>query len=430
MQKNLFQKICDFSGLKNNPFYSKELKGPWLELFVNRKDELEETEWFIASGRTVAICSKQGIGKSSFLSYMNERVLPETDLLSAKFNFDFEKVEGNEFMIFLRKILRELLFLFAKHKDDYPALQNIDFEFESARLEKTITLEENIKRNFGGKIGIEADFNKVAKLFHPVLVNNGGLPKVSAGLGGDGGRESKTITQIPIHNNETVKDKIIELGKLYDGPVVFFIDELDKTGKLFQDSFEWSKEIYKLLRHCREIFETSNFIFVFSLDYVFYEKMIEANREGKNIDILGIIEKFVNLDPFTLKEFEAALIKRFEFAEAENPQQFFDKGKIKLLYSFTMGNSRLFMSWYEDILYQSYRKKNKNINYNSFFDIFEKKLGYDFSKNIRKFLIELAENESAKLHTVTKEDMKIFIDSKYIIEDNGIYILNSYKKAY
>jgi len=77
----------EFLGLKNNPFYSKELKGDWLELFTNREKEIERALFYIESGRTIAICSKQGIGKSSFLSFLNERILPKENILSRKFNF-------------------------------------------------------------------------------------------------------------------------------------------------------------------------------------------------------------------------------------------------------------------------------------------------------------------------------------------------------
>ena len=416
-------KVLEFLGIKNNPFYSKELKGDWLELFVNRVNEIEEFDWFIESGRTVAICSKQGIGKSSFLSYINEIILSEKDVLSAKFNFDFEKVDGNEFMVFLRKILFELLYLFKSHRDKFPSLQKIDFEVETARLNKTVTFEENVKRNFGGKIGIDFDLNKFADLMYPALGKNDTLPKIHAGMGGDRSKENKAITQIPLHNNETIKDKIIELGNLYEAPVVFLIDELDKTGKLFQDSFEWSKEIYSLLRHCREMFETSNFIFVFSLDIVFYDKKIEANKDSdeKNIDIFGIIEKFIKLDRFNLKDFEIALKKRLDIAQPDNPKRFYDNARIKLHYAFTRGNSRKFMSWYENVLFESYKKKDRSISFDRFFDVYEKELGYSFSKNLRSFFIDMANNEYVKLHTVEKKDLQIFVDEKYINENNGFY---------
>ncbi|ETR65627.1 MAG: hypothetical protein OMM_13959, partial [Candidatus Magnetoglobus multicellularis str. Araruama] len=234
----------EFLGLKNNPFFSKELKGKWLDFFYDRDSEVSKTCFFIEGARTIAICGKQGIGKSSFLSYLNEVILPKQNILSLKFNFDFEKIEKKEPMFFLRLLL-ELLLLFEKNQDNHPKLKEIDYEYEKSRINRTMTLEENVKGNL---------FSSLIKAASQFVLGS--------------------IKNDPIHNNETIKRKIIELGSYFDEPIVLLIDELDKTGKFFQDNFEWANEIYLLLRQYREIFENSNFIFIFALDEVFYEKCL------------------------------------------------------------------------------------------------------------------------------------------------------------
>ena len=408
----------EFLGLKNNPFYSKELKDDWLTLFSNREQELEKTLFYIESGRTIAICSNQGIGKSSFLSYLNEIVLPKEKILSRKFNFDFEKIEENEYIIFLRRVLMELLDLFKSIKDNYPQLQLIDYDYESARLHKTITFEENIKRNLGGKIGIDIKNDKLTNLLSPLS-----LPNFSTSLKGDKSKENKITTQISILNNEEIKSKIIELGQLYEEPVVFFIDELDKTGKLFEDNFEWAKRIYLLLRNCREIFELSNFIFVFSLEAVFCEKKIEANidQSEKNIDLLGIIEKFVMLNRFPFSDFKALLQKRLEFAEVDDTTIFIEERKIKLLYIFARGNSRKLINWYEEALFKACIKKDNTFSIDIFFDVFEDEMNISFSETHRQFFIQLIDQKTVSKKEFQNLELDVFIENGFVITDDHSY---------
>jgi len=407
-----------FFGFKLNPFYSKELKGNWLSLFSNRKQELKKTLYYIKHARTTAICSNQGIGKSSFLSYLHEIVLPKKGILSRKFNLDFEKIEENEYIIFLRRVLLEMLDLFRSIKDHYPKLQDIDYDYESARLHKTITLEENIKRNFGGKIGIDMNSDKLTHLLSPLS-----LPNFSTSLKGDKSKESKLRTQISIFNNEEIKSKIIELGNLYEDPVVFFIDELDKTGKLFDNSFEWAKRIYLLLRNCREIFELSNFIFVFALDAVFYEKKIETNldQSEKNIDLLGIIEKFVMLDRFSLSDFKALLQQRLEFAEVVDITKFIDERKLKLLYLFARGNSRKLMGWYDEALFTACSKNDESFSIDIFFDVFEDEMNISFSETHRLFFIKLIDQNTISKKEFQELQLDIFIENGFVISDNLHY---------
>jgi len=408
----------EFLGLKNNPFYSKELKDEWLELFINRKQEIERTFFYIDSARTTAVCSKKGIGKSSFLSYLNEKILPKENILSLKFNFDFEKIEENEYIIFLRKVLLELLNLFKSIMEEQPQLKKIDYSYETSRLHKTITFEESLKRNFGGKFGIDLGSEKIANLLTPLF-----SPKVSTTLGGDKSKEHKVTTQVNVFNNEEIKSKIIELGKLYDEPIVFFIDELDKTGKLFQDNFEWAKQIYLLLRHCREIFESSNFIFVFALDAIFYDKKIAANidKDDKNIDLFGIIEKFVILERFPFSEFKIMLQKRLNFAEVEDIEKFLDETKLKLLYYFARANSRRLISWYEEVLFSACIKKNKDISVDIFFDVFENEINLLFSKAHREFFIKLITEKTVSQQDFPGLNLDKFIEHEYVIKKDDIY---------
>ena len=405
-------------GFKNNPFYSKELKGNWLELFTNRDKAIERLLFYISSARTTAICSKQGIGKSSFLSYLNEIVLREKNILSRKFNFDFEKIEENEYIIFLRRLLLELLDLFETNAHNSPKLANIDYAYETARLHKTITLEENIKRSFGGKLGLKTDGNKIANLLSPVF-----LPGVSGQVKADKTKQTKLTTQINVLNNEEIKSKIIELGELYDDPIVFFIDELDKTGKLFEDNFEWAKQIYLLLRNCREIFESSNFIFVFALDAVFYDKKIEANTDKaeKNIDLFGIIEKFILLKPFSFLEFKDSLKKRLDFAELENMESIMDDTKLRLLYNFTRANSRKLMSWFEEVLFNASIAKDKTISFDHFFQVFEDELNLNFSNELKNFFIKLSQENFLPVEKFSNLPLDEFIDKGYIVRENTYF---------
>jgi hypothetical protein len=153
------------------------------------------------------------------------------------------------------------------------------------------------------------------------------------------------------------------------------------------------------------------------------KKKIEANldKSEKNIDLLGIIEKFVMLDRFLFSDFKALLQQRLEFAEVVDITKFIDESKLKLLYLFARGNSRKLMNWYEETLFNACIKNDDSISIDNFFDVFENEMNISFSAKHRLFFIQLIDQKTISKKEFQGLQLDIFIENGFVISDEHHY---------
>lgn len=400
--------------LNFNPFTIDELNAESIDLFVNRKNELDELIIFIKDYSTSAIAGDQGVGKSSLLIKLRE-LLREQDYLVQYLKVAPTRDGATLKSSFLRKILRELLILLDSHEVNLSKF-NIDLLFEFDRLDYTITFQ-----SLQGKIAAASaniDVGKSDSLLESVIPFN-----LKSKLEIDRSKTSSTsISRTPIlHNDETLKETIHKIARALKESgfkIVILVDELDKLGREAYAHSHWFQEIYDFLGYCEDILTAGNLLFVFALQKEFFNKYNEALiKPDGDTHFLGLISEIVLLENFTFNDALSLVDKRIEIAQGKRSRQdIFEPGVLDILFVFAFRNTRKFIQFINHLLTESTLMKSKTITFEILWQTLRKKHGHTWlTLSICSIFEQLAkENLIFGREEDIPDDLKILLEKNYV----------------
>jgi Cdc6-like AAA superfamily ATPase len=284
-------------------------------------------------GQQCAIFGDPGTGKSSFLLKLLDMLKDSIYGDYLQFSFPMEESEKSR-LHFLRKILRSILTLIAGNEKLLAHFDKTDISFEMERLEYSIIIENQVKKQKSTEGGIDTGLKgNFINLLIPA--------EFRAKLASKRMKEEQDVERkdYPIHDENTLYNTIIKLLEKVDDSIVLFIDELDKVGRYPLESPEWDKEVMKILELSREIMLSQKIILVFSLQNELYEKLTRAQVNKEETSILGLINSFKKLEGFDLEFAGNAVKTSLEYAGYKGGiDDLFENGVIEIVLSAVKGN--------------------------------------------------------------------------------------------
>lgn len=348
--------IFEFYGINKPLFVMSGLSGDDLKRFVDRENLLD---YFIASirmGQKCAVIGEQGTGKTSCLLKLLDMMKDSIYGDYLQFSFPMEESEKSR-LHFLRKILRSILTLIARNEKLLDRFDKAEISFEMERLEYSIIVENQIKKQKSIEGGIDAGLKgNIINLLIPA--------EFRAKLASKRMKEEQDVERkdYPIHDENTLYNTIIKLLATIDEPIVLFIDELDKVGRYPLESPEWDKEVMKILELSREIMLSQKIILVFSLQNELYEKLTRAQVNKEETSILGLINSFKKLNGFDLEFARNAVNASLEHAGYKGSiDDLFENGIIEIVLSTVKSSPRLFMHYLIELAKNAFLAKQHRI---------------------------------------------------------------------
>jgi hypothetical protein len=261
-------KTMEFWGFSTHPFADNILRGNALRLFVGRQDELYDVEDALGHSRVVGVHGSLGVGKSSFLHKLREK-LERGQLAVAMVH-----LTADSQATMYREILAEVLTLCKCGVLSLKRSAKVNIGQEIRRLEASTS--ETWSSDIGAKL---------------------------VGLGADV-KGSKT-TQVQSHTESSALTMTVRIFDAVKKPVVVILDDFEKlqyeAGGQPKDYFS---ALSRFVATLEERMNRENVSFVVSLDEQFTSlARASATRGGAFSYSLNDLKELRNLSPHHLVEF-------------------------------------------------------------------------------------------------------------------------------
>lgn len=268
-------KTLKYWNFKEHPFADNILRDGLLKLFVNRETQLSDTEDALGHSRIVGVYGGLGVGKSSFLQKLKQRLNKDG------YPVAYVHLTADSEETLYREMLAEVLVLILSKKLNLKRINGFKAADEAIRLVASVS--ESRGANFGGKF-----------------------------LGTIGGdlKENKQ-TQVDAHTEASAR---VTLKTIFDGLKSPLIVVLDDFEKLRYQSSGKQRDYFPILSRfigtLEEIFNHKDVSFVVSMDN-HVESLIEKSQKNKEafaFSLNSLIE-LPNLELPHLRDFLSVRLK-------------------------------------------------------------------------------------------------------------------------
>lgn len=229
-------------GFKEHPFADNILRDDLLDLFVDRERELLQVEDCLGRSRLVGVYGNLGVGKSSFLHKLREKL--STDKVPVVYVHLHADSEGTLY----RELLTELLVAITEGDLQAKRIPGFKSEEEAQRLHASVASSRGA--DFGAKL---------------------------AGLGGKF-VEDLTLS-FPMHTEASARESVRQIFDAVKTPTVIIFDDFEK---LRYESSGQTRDYFPILSRfvstLEELLNRKNIAFVVSMDDQ-VETLIQMHRK-------------------------------------------------------------------------------------------------------------------------------------------------------
>jgi hypothetical protein len=340
--------VLKFLELQWFPFASGCLRPPYDDLFLNREKDVETIKAAIRSGRNSAIAGEQGTGKSSLLYRVYAEMSSESygKLIEFALSPDSARTR-REFLYLVYRKLLELL----RERPELAKSIGIDLDREWQRLGATLTVEKLLGRGTLKAAEVQAE---VGGGWMQTVLNL--FPKVGfTGRAERSTEEQETQrAELALHDEQSLTEGIHRICSSLPRPVVLYVDELDKTGRLDPPIENWDKELLRLLEFSRELIAHKQLTFVFTLQQELLDRLDSARAGEGDPSILGLVPVYRALGGFDDALAAQYVDHALRLAGWQRPvEEFCEPVTIRLIMGLTGGNPRLFANYLEVATFES-----------------------------------------------------------------------------